>query len=147
LTAFSASRMSFADSSPLDSRHNLRKTSAACKLSENLCSVLIKATTSERCRRLAFNRGLSFRMSKYWRTYERKNPYSKFFSSSSKRTFRAVARPVVWTFPQSLHLSHPMQSMIRLTFLKCCLNSSFRTCGSALSKHDQEVICPRVDLR
>ena len=58
LTALSASWTSFADSSALDSRHNLRKTSTARKLSENLCSVLIKATTSERCRRLAFNRGL-----------------------------------------------------------------------------------------
>jgi len=77
LTALSASRMSFADSSALDSRHNRRKISTACKLSENLCSVLINATTSERCRRLEFNRG------------------SKFFSSSSKRTFKAVPRPVV----------------------------------------------------
>ena len=58
LTAFSASRMRFSDSSVFDSRHSLRKTSTACKLSENLCRVLIKATTSERCRRLAFTRGL-----------------------------------------------------------------------------------------
>jgi len=138
--------MRFADSSPLVSRHNLRKTSTACKLSENLCSVLIKATTSERCKRLAFNRGLGFRMSKYKRAHERGKPYSRFFSSSSKRTFKAVARPVVWIFPQSLHLSHPTQSIIRVTFLKCCLISSLKICVKRV-KRDQEMICLCVDLR
>ena len=53
--------MRLADSSAFESRHNVRKTSTACRLSENLCSVLINATTSERCRRLAFSRGLKSR--------------------------------------------------------------------------------------
>ena len=47
-------------------------------------------------------------------------------SSSSNRTFKAVAKPVVCTLPQRRHLSQPTQSIMRETFLKCDLNSSFK---------------------
>ena len=38
----------------------------------------------------------------------------------------AVAKPVVCTLPQRRHLSQPTQSIMRETFLKCALNSSFK---------------------
>ena len=53
--------------------------------------------------------------------------HSSVFSSSSKRTFIAVATPVVWILPHNLHLSQPTQSMILVTFLKWSLNSCFKT--------------------
>ena len=55
-----------------------------------------------------------------------KKTHSSAFSSISNRIFMAVATPVVCTFPHKRHLSHPTQSMIRVTFRKCVLNSSFR---------------------
>ena len=52
----------------------------------------------------------------------------------------AVPRPVVWILPHSLHLSQPTQSIIRLTFLKCCLNSSLRTWAQS-SEWDDGSVC------
>jgi len=54
-----------------------------------------------------------------------KRTHSSAFSSISNKIFIAVATPVVCTLPHKRHLSHPTQSMIRVTFRKCVLNSSF----------------------
>lgn len=55
--------------------------------------------------------------------------HSSAFSSSSNRIFRAVPMPDTCSFPHSLHLSHPTQSMIRETLRKCVLNCSLSTCN------------------
>ena len=65
-------------------------------------------------------------------------------SSSSNRTFKAVAKPVVCTLPQRRHLSQPTQSIMRETFLKCALNSSFKIYLSvkfSSSKYAREKTC------
>lgn len=57
-----------------------------------------------------------------------KRTHSKAVSSSSKRIFIAVPMPDTCSFPHSLHLSHPTQSMMRETLRKWDLNWSLRIC-------------------
>jgi hypothetical protein len=96
---FSASMINLSDSSELVSAHKRLKSSTSSKLSLNRCRVLIKATTSFRCRRFELECGLMERRAQGTLSEEPEGKWGKThssaFSSSSKRTFSAVARPVV----------------------------------------------------
>lgn len=94
--------------------------------------MLTKATTSERVRRFGFAWGLKNIQSMSIAQIMIET-HSNAFSSISKRTLSAVAIPVVWILPHNLHLSHPTQSMMRVTFLKCDLNSSLSTWSMNMS--------------
>lgn len=152
--ASSASLINFSESAADASRHNFLNSSTAARDSLNRCSVLIRATTSVRWRRFAFvcglqeyiivntshqdgtNAGGRERWGGEAGRGEERRTYSSAFSSSSKRILSAVATPVVCTLPQSLHLSHPTQSIILVTFLKCALNSSFKTYIPPSNQHN-----------
>lgn len=49
-----------------------------------------------------------------------------------KRILSAVPKPWVWSFPQTLHFSHPTQSMMRVILRKWWRNSSFNLCACLL---------------
>ena len=100
------------------------KSSTAARLSLTRCRVLKRATTSDRCRRSGFLRGLPRQLG------DRPDTYSRAFSSSSNRILSAVPSPETWSLPHSRHLSHPTQSMMRETLRKCDLNCSLRSCAA-----------------
>lgn len=61
--------------------------------------------------------------------------WSVFKLSPWMSTLKAVPRPWVWILPQSLHFSHPTQSMMLLVmFRKCSPNSCWFTTGRFLNK-------------